>query len=140
MSKQKADASSALKNFMSAMFHWEESFHCEQIKLIEIGLDTSESEAKYRAQLAHIFESFSAPDQKGWARLVDLGCGSPPTYDPARDDIAAPVLSGNTYTIVVQQAARFKATYQFHLKLLDGAYKIIKKETQNGGKWKKTAL
>ncbi|KFF85136.1 NTF2 fold immunity protein [Pseudomonas syringae] len=140
MSKENIDPVDTLKQFMGAMRDWEEKFYKEQMELIKAGLDTGESEEKYKTVLADIFENFSIPDQRSWARLVDLGCGHPPTYDPNRDDIAPPVLSGKTHTIVVQQTARLKAIYKFYLKSIDGSYKIIKKETKNGDSWKKTAL
>ncbi|MCQ3003583.1 RhsIA family immunity protein, partial [Pseudomonas syringae] len=86
MSKENTDPVDTLKKFMSAMLNWEIVFHKEQMELIKSGLGNKDSEEKHKKTLASIFEKFSIPDQRGWARLVDLGCGHPPTYDPDRDD------------------------------------------------------
>jgi hypothetical protein len=129
-----------LKGFMSEMRDWETAFRDEQMSLINEDKDTSNCDKKYELELKRVLAKFSVSDERSWARLVDLGCGSPPTYDPVRDVINKPVQVGKNYAVVVEQMARLKAVYKFFLKKTDNGWLIVKKETKNGDKWKKTAL
>ena len=129
-----------LKGFMSEMRDWETAFRDEQMSLINEDKDTSNCDKKYELELKRVLAKFSVSDERSWARLVDLGCGSPPTYDPVRDVINKPVQVGKNYAVVVEQMARLKAVYKFFLKKTENGWLIVKKETKNGDKWKKTAL
>ena len=129
-----------LKGFMSEMRDWETAFRDEQMSLINEDKDTSDCDKKYELELKRVLAKFSVSDERSWARLVDLGCGSPPTYDPERDVINKPVQVGKNYAVVVEQMARLKAVYKFFLKKTENGWLIVKKETKNGDKWKKTAL
>jgi hypothetical protein len=81
----------ALKGFMSEMRDWETAFRDEQMSLIDAEKNTSDCDKKYELELKKVLTRFSVSDERSWARLVDLGCGSPPTYDPERDVINKPV-------------------------------------------------
>ncbi len=130
----------ALKGFMSEMRDWETAFRDEQMRLIDAEKNTSDCDKKYELELKKVLTRFSVSDERSWARLVDLGCGSPPTYDPERDVINKPVQEGKNYAVVVEQMARLKAVYKFVLKDTGNGWLIVKKETKSGDKWKKTAL
>lgn len=129
-----------LKGFMSEMRNWETAFRDEQMGLINEDKDTSDCDKAYELKLKSILAKYSVSDERSWARLVDLGCGSPPTYDPERDVINDPLQEGKNYTVIVEQIARLKAVYKFFIKNTVGGWLIVKKETKNGDKWKKTAL
>lgn len=130
----------ALKGFMSEMRDWETAFRDEQMSLIDEDKDTSDCDKRYELALKRILTKFSVSDERSWARLVDLGCGSPPTYDPERDVINNPVREGKNYAVVVEQTARLKAKYRFILKNTENGWLIVRKETKDGDKWKETAL
>ena len=129
-----------LKGFMSEMRNWETAFRDEQMGLINEDKDTSDCDKAYELKLKSVLAKYSVSDERSWARLVDLGCGSPLTYDPERDVINDPVQEGKNYTVIVEQMARLKAVYKFFIKNTVDGWLIVKKETKNGDKWKKTAL
>lgn len=140
MSQESENTLNTLQMFMDAMCSWEKNYYHEQRALIESNEDSSECDKKYEYALRTILERFSISENRNWSRLEDLGCGTPPTYDSQRDTIEDPVLTGKTYTIVAQQNARLQATYKFTFSTKNGEWKIIKKETKDGDKWKRTAL
>jgi hypothetical protein len=140
MLPEEKKALSVLKEFMAAMRDWECAYSHEQRILIDSEKDSSECDKKYENILREVLGRFSVSKSRNWARLVDLGCGSPPTYDPDRDVIEAPELAGEKCTVVVRQTVRLKAVYKFFLHAKDGSWLIVKKETLNGDKWKQTAL
>lgn len=129
-----------LKNFMLAMTDWEVAFRDEQMLLINADKDTSDCDQKYEGKLREILARFSVANERSWARLIDLGCGSPPTYDPERDVINSPVQEAKGCSVIVEQKARLRATYRFIFKSSKEGWLIVRKETKNGEKWKKTAL
>lgn len=140
MSEEQERVSRVLKDFMIAMREWETRYHTDQMALLESDDDTSDCDASYSSALRGIFNKFAIPDDRAWARLVDLGCGNPPTYDPDRDIVGNPEISGASYSVVVEQTSRLRAVYRFFLEKSGDDWKIVKKETNSNGKWKKTAL
>lgn len=134
-------ARSALKAFMSEMNQWETRFYrAKQNALLE-HLDTEAIDKAVRSNLIEIINRWAFPDKVNGGRLIDLGCTSPPSYDPDSYVEDGAEMEGGVATFTICQTTGLKNKFRFTLKCQDGEWKIKKKELLNfKDKWQRSVL
>lgn len=134
-------AKEALLRFMAEMHEWESAFYREKIVAMEAGNDAETTDEEARTRLREIFNKFVIEGKRNTARLIDLGCLDPPTYDPKLDLIEEISGESNEIVIRIRQGTGMRNRFRFVLKLVDRNWKIKKMEFLNyKNKWQSSAL
>jgi len=134
-------ARSALKAFMSEMNQWEIRFYrAKQNALLE-NRDTEIVDKEGRSNLIEIISRWAFQDKANEGRLIDLGCTSPPSYDPESDVEEGAELEGGVAVFIIRQTTGLQNQFRFTLKRQGGEWKIKKKELLNfKDKWQRSVL
>ncbi|MBN3842250.1 NTF2 fold immunity protein [Burkholderia sp. Ac-20349] len=134
-------ARSALKEFMSEMNQWETRFYRAKQNALHEHLDTEAIDKAGRSNLIEIINRWAFPDKANGGRLIDLGCTSPPSYDPDSYVEDGAEMEGGVATFTICQTTGLKNKFRFTLKCQDGEWKIKKKELLNfKDKWQRSVL
>ncbi|WP_083266165.1 NTF2 fold immunity protein [Burkholderia lata] len=134
-------ARSALKAFMSEMNQWEIRFYrAKQNALLE-NRDTEIVDKEGRSNLIEIISRWAFQDKANEGRLIDLGCTSPPSYDPESDVEEGAELEGGVAVFIIRQTTGLQNQFRFTLKRQGDEWKIKKKELLNfKDKWQRSVL
>lgn len=134
-------ARSALKAFMLEMNQWETRFYqAKQNALLE-NLGTEVVDKDGRSNLVAIINKWAFPDKANEGRLIDLGCTSPPSYDPESDVEEGAEMEGGVAIFTIRQTTGLQNQFRFTLKRQNGEWRIKKKELLNfKDKWQRSVL
>ncbi|MBN3826832.1 hypothetical protein G3O00_24865 [Burkholderia sp. Ac-20384] len=134
-------ARSALKAFFSEMNQWETRFYWAKQNALLEHLDTEGVDKEGRSDLIEIINRWAFPDKANEGRLIDLGCTSPPSYDPESDVEESAEMEGGVAIFTIRQTTGLQNQFRFTLKRQDGGWRIKKKELLNfKDKWQRSVL
>lgn len=130
-----------INEFFIEMNLWEVEFFAERKNNIANGGDDPEIKKRYRDKLEEILNRYALKDKSNFGRLIDLGCLSPPTYDPQSDVIEIASTGSDEVVVGLQQTVGVEVTSRITIIHKAGNWKIKKKESLGyDDKWKRSPL
>ncbi|MFJ3371488.1 NTF2 fold immunity protein [Pseudomonas sp. NPDC086251] len=130
-----------INEFFIEMNLWEVEFFAERKNNIANGGDDPEIKKRYRDKLEEILNRYALKDKSNFGRLIDLGCLSPPTYDPQSDVIEIASTGSDEVIVGLQQTVGVEVTSRITIIHKAGNWKIKKKESLGyDDKWKRSPL
>ncbi|RQZ16737.1 hypothetical protein DIE15_13500 [Burkholderia sp. Bp9031] len=134
-------ARDTLKSFMLEMNRWEDQFFKTKQEALTNNQNVQSVDNEARDKLMEIFDQWTFRDKAYEGRLIDLGCTSPPTYNPDSDVEEHAEMEDGEAVFIIRQAHGLQSQFRFVLKCKNGVWKIKKKELLNfKDKWQRSVL
>ena len=134
-------AENNLRKFCSEMHIWEKNLYVEKNNLSASQDSINAIDRQARIDLEKILNKWAIENKYNRERLFDLGCSSPPTYDPENDSWTSTISEGLHIYIIIKQNTGIKSEFRFTMTKLNDNWLIKKKEYLNyKDKWIQSIL